>query len=78
MGCEGDVLWRESTEQNGEMPERAMARACVRALCVCFVLVHVRMRARPSPSPPFQFVRHGAARRSPPPAVAEIGEAAGA
>jgi len=78
MGCEGDVLWRESTEQNGEMPERAMARA----LCVCFVRVHarvhVRMRARPSPSPPFQFVRHGAARRSPPPAVAEIGEAAGA
>ena len=47
----------------------------------CFVRVHarvhVRMRARPFPPPPFQFVRHGAARTSPPPAVAEIGEAAG-
>ena len=36
----------------------------------CFVRVHarvhVRMRARPFPPPPFQFVRHGAARTSPP------------
>ena len=53
MGCEGDVLWRESTEQNGEMPERAMARACVRALCVCMrVCMCVCV---PAPFPPHLF-----------------------